>query len=116
MIYTPLNLPQALSWFVPVLVLGVPIFDATQVITSRILRHKPVFLADCTQTYHQLVGLGLDPNQALLTIQITTILLGLLAFLAESLSPIRATLIFFHSGVSGGNIAYNLSSLEDTIR
>jgi UDP-GlcNAc:undecaprenyl-phosphate GlcNAc-1-phosphate transferase len=75
--------------------LGAPIFDATLVVISRILRHKPVFLADRTHTYHRLVGLGLDPNRAVLTIQIMTILLGLLAFLAESLSPIRATLIFF---------------------
>lgn len=95
MIYTPLDLPQGSTWFVPIIMLGVPIFDATLVVISRILRHKPVFLADRTHTYHRLVGLGLDPNRAVLTIQIMTILLGLLAFLAESLSPIRATLIFF---------------------
>jgi hypothetical protein len=76
-------------------VLGVPIFDATLVVISRILRRKSVFLADRTHTYHRLVSLGLDPNRAVLIIQIMAILLGLLAFSAESLSPMRATLIFF---------------------
>jgi UDP-GlcNAc:undecaprenyl-phosphate GlcNAc-1-phosphate transferase len=101
MIYTPFDRPQASSWFVPVLVLGAPIFDATLVVTSRILRHKPVFLADRTHTYHRLIGLGLDPNRAVLAIQIVTILLGLLAFLAESLPPLKATLIFITVVLAG---------------
>jgi UDP-GlcNAc:undecaprenyl-phosphate/decaprenyl-phosphate GlcNAc-1-phosphate transferase len=101
MIYTPLGLPQSSSWFIPVLLLGVPIFDVTLVILSRILRHKPVFVADRTHTYHRLVGLGLDPYRAVLTIQIITILLGLLAFLSESLSPMRATLLFFTVVLAG---------------
>ncbi len=101
MIYNPLNHSQASTWFVPILMLGVPIFDTALVVTSRILRHKPVFLADRTHTYHRLVGLGLDPNRAVLIIQITTILLSLLAFLAESLSPLKATLIFFTVVLAG---------------
>jgi UDP-GlcNAc:undecaprenyl-phosphate GlcNAc-1-phosphate transferase len=101
MIYKPFDLPQASTWFIPILVLGVPIFDATLVVISRILRRKSVFLADRTHTYHRLVSLGLDPNRAVLIIQIMAILLGLLAFSAESLSPMRATLIFFTVVLAG---------------
>ena len=95
MIYTPHNLPQASSWFVPVLVLGVPIFDTTMVVASRLRRHRPVFQADLTHTYHRLVALGLDPYRAVLVIHLTTLLLSFLAFIALSLPPLEATLIFW---------------------
>lgn len=95
MIYTPQNLPQASSWFVPILVLGVPIFDTSLVVASRLLRHTPIFKADRTHTYHRLVALGLDPQRAVLAIHITTLLLSFLAFITLSLPPLESTLIFF---------------------
>ena len=94
MIYAPHNLPQASSWFVPIFVLGIPIFDTTLVVTSRLLRHKPVFHADRTHTYHRLVALGLDPQRAVLVIHISTLVLNFLAFIALSLPPLESTLIF----------------------
>ena len=95
MLYAPQNLPQASSWFVPILVLGVPIFDTSLVVASRLLRHTPVFQADRTHTFHRLVALGLDPQRAVLVIHITTLLLGFLAFITLSLPPLKSTLIFF---------------------
>jgi UDP-GlcNAc:undecaprenyl-phosphate GlcNAc-1-phosphate transferase len=94
MIYTPHNLPQASSWFVPILVLGVPIFDTTMVVASRLIHHRPVFHADRTHTYHRLVALGLDTYRAVLAIQLTTLVLSFLAFIALSLPPLEATLTF----------------------
>jgi UDP-GlcNAc:undecaprenyl-phosphate GlcNAc-1-phosphate transferase len=94
MIYTPHNLPQASSWFVPILVLGIPIFDTTMVVASRLLRHKPVFHADRNHTYHRLVGLGLDPQRAVFAIHLITLVLNFLAFIALSLPPLESTLIF----------------------
>jgi UDP-GlcNAc:undecaprenyl-phosphate/decaprenyl-phosphate GlcNAc-1-phosphate transferase len=95
MIYTPNNLPQASSWFVPILVLGVPIFDTTLVVASRLIHHRPVFQADRTHTYHRLIGLGLDPYRAVLIIHLTTLILSFVAFIALSLPPREATLTFF---------------------
>jgi UDP-GlcNAc:undecaprenyl-phosphate GlcNAc-1-phosphate transferase len=94
MIYTPDNLPQGSSWFVPIMVLGVPIFDTTLVVISRLLHRRPVFQADHTHTYHRLVALGLDPNRAVLAVHMTTLLLNFLAFIALSLPPFKATAIF----------------------
>ena len=93
-IYAPDNLPQGSSWFVPIMVLGVPIFDTVLVVISRLHRRKPVFQADLAHTYHRLVALGLDPNRAVLVIHITTLVLSLSAFIALSLPPLEATLIF----------------------
>jgi UDP-GlcNAc:undecaprenyl-phosphate GlcNAc-1-phosphate transferase len=95
MLYTPQNLPQASSWFVPVLVLGIPIFDTTLVVASRLRRHTPVFQADRTHTYHRLIALGLEPQRAVFTIHLTTFVLSFLAFIALSLPPLGSTLIFF---------------------
>ena len=94
MIYTPQNLPQASSWFVPILVLGVPIFDTSLVVASRLLRHTPVFQADRTHTYHRLVALGLEPQRAVLVIHVTTLLLSFLAFITLSLPPLKSNLAF----------------------
>lgn len=93
-LYTPPQMAQGSTWFLPILVLGVPIFDTTLVVVSRIRRRKPIFQADLAHTYHRLVKLGMAPAQAVLTIQITAFLLCNAAFIAMSLSPQIATSLF----------------------
>ena len=115
MIYTPHDLPQASSWFVPILVLGVPIFDTTMVVASRIIHHRPVFHADRTHTYHQLVALGLDPHRAVLLIHLATLVLSFVAFIALSLSPLEATLTFAGVLLSGLIILIFLASKNPQI-
>ena len=93
-LYTPPQMSQGSTWFLPILVLGVPIFDTTLVVVSRIRRRKPIFQADLAHTYHRLIRLGMEPPQAVLTIQITAFLLCNAAFIAMSLSPLIATCLF----------------------
>ncbi|MFH1523487.1 MAG: MraY family glycosyltransferase [Chloroflexota bacterium] len=94
MIYVPDNLPQSSSWFVPIMVLSVPIFDTTLVVVSRLIHHRPIFHADRAHTFHRLIAMGLDPNRAVLAIHVTTLVLNFLAFIALSLVPFQANLIF----------------------
>lgn len=93
-IYTPPQMAQGSTWFMPILVLGVPIFDTTLVVVSRIRRRKPIFQADLAHTYHRLVKMGMTPPQAVLTIQITAFLLCNAAFIAMSLTPQIASSLF----------------------
>lgn len=93
-LYTPPNMPQGSTWFMPILLLGIPIFDTTLVVVSRIRRRKPIFKADLAHTYHRLVRMGMAPGQAVLTIQITALLLCNSAFIAMSLAPQIASLLF----------------------
>lgn len=93
-LYTPPQMAQGSTWFLPILVLGVPIFDTTLVVVSRIRRRKPIFQADLAHTYHRLVKLGLTPPQAVLTTQISAFLLCNAAFIAMSLTPQIATSLF----------------------
>jgi len=93
-LYTPPHLPQGSTWFLPILVLGVPIFDTTLVVVSRLRRHKPVFQADLAHTYHRLVKLGMTPIVAVLTIQLAALLLCCAALIAMLLTAQIASLLF----------------------
>ncbi len=88
------GLPQGVSWFTPILVLGVPIFDTTLVVFSRLRRHRPIYRADRDHTYHRLVALGLDSNRSVLAMQLAAVMLGLMAFIALGASVLLANLLF----------------------
>jgi UDP-GlcNAc:undecaprenyl-phosphate GlcNAc-1-phosphate transferase len=94
--YTPgaAGLPQAVSWFTPILVLGVPIFDMILVVGSRLRRCQPIYLAATDHLYHRLTMLGLHPNRAVSLMQIVAILLSLTAFVALGASVTIANVLF----------------------
>jgi UDP-GlcNAc:undecaprenyl-phosphate GlcNAc-1-phosphate transferase len=93
-LYTPYKLPQGSTWFLPILLLGVPIFDTTLVVVSRLRRRKHLFQADLAHTYHRLVHLGLIPRDAVRAIQIMASLLCISAMSIMTLPPLVATGLF----------------------
>ncbi|HNE69846.1 MAG TPA: MraY family glycosyltransferase [Anaerolineales bacterium] len=93
-VYTPPHLPQASSWFVPILLFGIPIFDTTLVTFSRMRKKMPVYKGNRDHTFHRLVDLGATPHRAVLSIHMVAILLDCLAFFALSLSPLWANITF----------------------
>jgi UDP-GlcNAc:undecaprenyl-phosphate GlcNAc-1-phosphate transferase len=88
------GLPQGVSWFTPILVLGVPIFDTTLVVVSRLRNRLPVYQARSDHTYHRLVAMGMHPSRSVLAMQLAAILLGLAAFIALDLTVLLANLLF----------------------
>ncbi|MBO2521893.1 MAG: undecaprenyl/decaprenyl-phosphate alpha-N-acetylglucosaminyl 1-phosphate transferase [Clostridia bacterium] len=66
----------ALTFVVPVLALGLPIFDTLFSIARRIAGGRPVYAADRDHLHHRLLALGLSQRQAVL------ILYGLSAVMA----------------------------------
>lgn len=107
--YTPAGagLPQAVSWFTPILVLGVPIFDAVLVVFSRLRAGRPIYHAARDHAYHRLVGLGLEPNRAVVGMHLAGVLLGLLAFIALGAGALLANLLFA-AVVAGGILLVGL--------
>ncbi len=85
---------QASSWFVPVLILGVPIFDTTLVTFSRLRRGIPASKAGRDHTYHRLLSFGLPSSQAVMALNLAALLLDCLAFIALSLAPLQSNLLF----------------------
>lgn len=54
-----------LSLFIPILALGVPIFDNLFVIAKRYMQGKSIFQADASQIHYRLLRAGLKPKQVL---------------------------------------------------
>jgi UDP-GlcNAc:undecaprenyl-phosphate GlcNAc-1-phosphate transferase len=92
--YAPVGLSPISSWFVPILLVGMPIFDTTLVVYSRMRRGFPIYKANLDHVYHRLTSLGLDERRAVLTIHMTAVLLSLLAFVTFTLVPVVANIIF----------------------
>ncbi len=67
------------TWMVPVLVLGLPIFDVTLVTLSRLRRRISPATAGLDHTSHRLAAAGMTHREAVLTLYVTAFILGLLA-------------------------------------
>ncbi len=93
-IYTPRAESQSSTWFIPIIIFGVPIFDTTLVSISRILKGMPVYMANLDHTYHRLIGLGWKKNQAVNIIHIAEVFCGLLAALCVNIQPLGANILF----------------------
>jgi UDP-GlcNAc:undecaprenyl-phosphate GlcNAc-1-phosphate transferase len=92
--YAPRGANQSSSWFVPIMLLIVPIFDASLVIVSRLRQGKPVYTAGLDHTYHRLIRLGLAPSRAVLVMQVTSLTLNCLAIMCLNQPPLVANLVF----------------------
>lgn len=66
-----------LSLFIPILALGVPIFDNIRVVIRRMMQGKPIYKADATQVHFQLLRSGLKPAQVVAFLCLLNICFGL---------------------------------------
>lgn len=66
-----------LSVFVPILALGVPIFDNLFVVFKRFMEGKPFYKADRSQAHYRLLSAGLNPKQAVLFLCLVSVCLSL---------------------------------------
>lgn len=94
-LYNPSNFPQGSSWFLPILILGVPIFDTTLVVVSRLRRSRAVFRAGRDHTFHRLINHGMDGSRAVAVMHLMAVALGCIGFVALNLPPIYASGLFF---------------------
>ncbi|NDJ78484.1 MAG: undecaprenyl/decaprenyl-phosphate alpha-N-acetylglucosaminyl 1-phosphate transferase [Chloroflexi bacterium] len=70
---------QLVTWMVPVMVLGFPIFDVTLVTFTRLREKRSPMLGGKDHTSHRLVRLGFTQRDAVLVIYAVCALLGLAA-------------------------------------
>lgn len=62
------------SFFIPVLLLGIPILDTLFAIIRRIINKKPIYMPDKDHLHHQLLNLGLSHRNTVLAIYAMNIL------------------------------------------
>jgi UDP-N-acetylmuramyl pentapeptide phosphotransferase/UDP-N-acetylglucosamine-1-phosphate transferase len=70
-----------ISILVPVLALGVPIFDNLWVVIRRIIEGRPIYKADAAQVHHRLLSSGLNVKQSLLFICLMCVCTSLLSII-----------------------------------
>jgi UDP-GlcNAc:undecaprenyl-phosphate GlcNAc-1-phosphate transferase len=92
----PVALHHRISWAVPILILGVPIFDTALVIVSRSRRgFLPFATPGKDHSAHRLSNLGLGQRNAVLSIYCAGAMFGTIALLLERFSPSVALWIAF---------------------
>lgn len=69
------------SIFVPVLALGLPIFDNIFVVFKRMKAHKPIHIGDASQIHFRLLSKGLTQKQVVMFLYLVSISLNLLAII-----------------------------------
>ena len=106
LLYNPENKAQASSWFVPILILSVPIFDTSLVVFSRLRRHLHPFKGNRDHTYHRLMRGGMYSGRAVSLIHLIALALDSIALLALSQPPLVANIIFALCLIAGITLIY----------
>jgi UDP-GlcNAc:undecaprenyl-phosphate GlcNAc-1-phosphate transferase len=94
-------LPLAL----PLLVLGLPLFDMVVVLSVRLREGRPMHRGDRNHLHHRLVRLGMSTRQATFTVYLATAALGLGAVLLPHVSVAGAVLLLLQAIAAMGLIA-----------
>lgn len=68
-----------ISFVVPFLILGLPIFDTVFAIIRRIKNKKPIMGADRSHLHHKLMDMGFSQKQSVAILYVISILLGITA-------------------------------------
>lgn len=72
--------PVVFTWFIPILVLGLPIFDTTLVVVSRLRRGRnPLTTPGIDHLSHRLIERGWSRREAVLLLYFVAVVLGVLA-------------------------------------
>jgi UDP-GlcNAc:undecaprenyl-phosphate GlcNAc-1-phosphate transferase len=82
------------TWMVPVLVMGLPIFDTTLVIISRLRRRlNPATTPGQDHVSHRLVTAGMTRREAVLTLYVVSFVLGMLATFVTQASVLEGYIV-----------------------
>ena len=84
----------AISILIPVMALGLPLFDTTFAILRRIIQRKPIMQADRGHLHHRLIDMGLSHKQSVLVLYMASATLGLSAVVLADKGFIIALLMF----------------------
>jgi UDP-GlcNAc:undecaprenyl-phosphate GlcNAc-1-phosphate transferase len=101
------------SLTVPILVLGIPIFDTTFVAVTRKLRGVPIAQGGRDHISHHLVRLGLNERQAVLTLYTASILISALTLAYSTVNPLYMLVV---AGLIGIGLFIVGLFLEETKR
>lgn len=70
-----------LSLFIPILALGVPIFDNLFVVFRRLRQGKPIYQADASQAHYRLLSTGMKPTQVVAFLWLVNVCLSMMSII-----------------------------------
>ena len=97
------------TWMVPVLILGLPIFDTTLVVFSRLRRGVHPFTGGKDHLSHRLVDLGLTQREAVLVLYLIAGAFGMVALFVTQATVLEG---YFIGSVLGLLLLYAIWRLE----
>ncbi len=105
----------AISIAIPLLVLGLPLFDTLFAITRRVLSRKSIMQADRGHLHHRLIDMGLSQRQSVLIMYIASASLGLCAIVLADRGALSAIILLLAVAVFvvGGTKFMNDHGPED---
>ncbi len=116
-----LKSPAALALAVPVVALGLPVFDAAFAIFRRWRRRGPIGVGDRDHLHHRLLALGLSTRDTVLMIYIVTgwlgigaIALGRLGWLPGALLIAFVVSSLLYLGRRAGVLSHTTAAMEGT--
>ena len=83
----------AITLAVPIIALGVPLYDTAFAIIRRKINGKPIMQADRGHLHHRLLALGFSQKKAVIIMYLISGILGLMSILAAAMSS-KASYIF----------------------
>lgn len=84
----------AIALIVPILALGLPIFDTAYAILRRFVNGKPLMQADKGHVHHRLMAIGLSQKQAVLYMYVISISLGICSVVLAMIGIKQAVVVF----------------------
>lgn len=86
--------PALTSFFVPLLILAIPILDTAFAIIRRALKRQPIFSPDKEHLHHQLLGMNFSQRTTVLIIYCINILFAAASILYQLKDPVAGKIIY----------------------
>lgn len=86
--------PALISFFIPLIILGIPILDTLFAIIRRLLKGQPPFQADKQHLHHQLLGMNFSQTTTVLIIYAINILFAAAAIFFTIIDPKIGQILF----------------------
>lgn len=94
-----------ISFAVPFLILGLPIFDTANAIIRRVAAGRSPMSPDRGHVHHKLIDMGFNQKQAVAVLYVISAILGLSAVVLTTTNVVRAMVVLMALCVAGGMAA-----------
>lgn len=108
----------AISIAIPILALGLPLFDTIFAIFRRLINGKPVMAADRGHLHHRLIDMGLSQKQSVIILYIASAALGLCAIVLTDKGALSAIILLILVSafiIAGSKYMVELTDSSDDI-